>query len=51
MKNILFTILLLVSLASFGQKKREGTGLVDYLSDKLGKNVTFVSYEKKNGLN
>ena len=47
MKNILFIIFLFVSLDSFGQKKSEGDGLLDYLCDKLDKHITFLHYEKK----
>ena len=47
MKNILFIIFLLVSLDSFGQKKSEGNGLLDYLCNKLGKHITFLQYEEK----
>jgi len=47
MKKILFIILLLVSLDSFGQNKSEGDGLLDYLCNKLDKHITFLQYEEK----
>ena len=47
MKKILFTVLSLISLVSFGQNKSEGDSLIDYLSNKIHQHVTFVEYEEK----
>ena len=47
MKKILFTVLSLISLVSFGQKKSEGDPLIEYLSNKIHQHVTFVEYEEK----
>lgn len=47
MKKILFTVLSLISLVSFGQKKSESNPLVDYVSKKINQDVTFVIWEEK----
>jgi hypothetical protein len=47
MKKILFTLLSLISLVSFGQKKSEGSPLIKYLSKKINQEVTFVVWEEK----
>lgn len=47
MKKILFTLLSLISLVSFGQNKSEGSPLIKYLSEKINQEVTFVVWEEK----
>ena len=47
MKKILFLFLILISSVSFGQKKTEGSPLVNYVSKKINQDVTFVVWEEK----
>jgi hypothetical protein len=47
MKKILFVFLTLISSVSFGQKKTEGSPLVNYVSKKINQDVTFVVWEEK----
>ena len=47
MKKILFLFLVLVSSISFGQKRSEGGPLLNYVSNKINKTVTFLEYEQK----
>ncbi len=47
MKKILFAVLLLIPLVSFGQKKTEGSPLVKYVSKKIDQDVTFLLWEEK----
>ena len=39
--------MILISSVSFGQKKTEGTPLIDYVSKKINQYVTFVLWEEK----
>ncbi len=48
-KKILFLILLISSQA-FCQKKREGGPLLEYLSQKINKEISFVDYEQNENL-
>jgi hypothetical protein len=47
MKKLLFTLLSLISLVSFGQNKSEGGPLIKCLSEKINQEVTFVVFEEK----
>ena len=47
MKKILFLFLILISTVSFGQKKTEGSPLINYVSKKINQDVTFVVWEEK----
>lgn len=49
MKKILFLVLFLILTysTSFGQKKFEGTDLVEHVSKIIGQHITFIGYEEK----
>ena len=47
MKKLLFIFFSFVSSVSFGQKKTEGSPLLNYVSKKINQDVSFVVWEEK----